>query len=92
MLGERDLLRLAGAFDASAGALERALRAKLGDDVEVVHVDAALLTLAVPGASKRLPAILGALEDAGCDVRETTMAQPSLETLFIKLTGKELRE
>jgi ABC-2 type transport system ATP-binding protein len=92
MLGERDLLRLAGTFDASAGALERELRAKLGDDVEVVHVDAALLTLAVPSASKRLPAILGALEDAGCDVRETTMAQPSLEALFIKLTGKELRE
>jgi len=25
-------------------------------------------------------------------VRETTLTQPSLETLFIKLTGRELRE
>jgi ABC-2 type transport system ATP-binding protein len=92
MLGERDLLRMTGTFDASAGALERGLRAALGEDVEVVHVDASMLTLAVPSASKRLAEVLGALGHAGCDVRETTMTQPSLETLFIKLTGKELRE
>ena len=92
LLGERDLLRLTGSFDAGGPALERGLREALGDDVEVVHVDSELLTLAVPGASKRLADVLGALDRAGCDVRETTMTQPSLETLFIKLTGKELRE
>ena len=26
------------------------------------------------------------------EVRESTMTQPSLESLFIKMTGKELRE
>jgi hypothetical protein len=39
-----------------------------------------------------LPAIFSALAAAGADVRGTTLTQPSLESLFIKLTGKELRE
>ena len=29
---------------------------------------------------------------AGGEIRSTTLSQPSLESLFIKLTGKELRE
>jgi ABC-2 type transport system ATP-binding protein len=93
MLGERDLVRLAGAFPEHGEAtLDRELSAALGPELEVVHADAGQLTLALPGASRRLAEILGALERAGCDVRETTMTQPSLESLFIKLTGKELRE
>ena len=89
LLGERDLLRLSGTFDperasaALAGALE---------DFEVVSADADHLTVAVTEASRHLPAIFGALSAAGAEVRETTMTQPSLETLFIKLTGKDLRE
>ena len=57
-----------------------------------MQASAEQLTVAVPGASRKLSAILSALTAAGADVRETTMTQPSLETLFIKLTGKELRE
>jgi ABC-2 type transport system ATP-binding protein len=90
LLGERDLLRLAGAFDPQAAP--GALAAALGPELEVVQASAEQLTLALPGASRRLPAVLAALAAAGADVRETTMTQPSLETLFIKLTGKELRE
>jgi hypothetical protein len=33
-----------------------------------------------------------ALTGVGAEVRETTMTQPSLESLFIKITGRELRE
>ena len=40
----------------------------------------------------QLPAIFQALSAAGGEVRETTLSQPSLESLFIKLTGRELRE
>jgi ABC-2 type transport system ATP-binding protein len=90
LLGERDLLRLTGAFDPQAAP--GALAAALGPELEVVQASAEQLTLALPGASRRLPAVLAALAAAGADVRETTMTQPSLETLFIKLTGKELRE
>ncbi len=88
MVGERDVLRLAGRFDPEA--VRGALRELEG--VEVVQADEASLRLALEGASRRLPELFGALQSAGGEVRETTLTQPSLESLFIKLTGKELRE
>jgi ABC-2 type transport system ATP-binding protein len=90
LLGERDLLRLSGVFEPER--VVAALVPGLDGPLEVVQATAAQLTLAVPGASRRLPAILAALAQAGGEVRETVMTQPSLETLFIKLTGKDLRE
>ena len=88
MMGERDLLRLTGVFDA-----ERARAAVAAiDGAEVVSADQAALILSMAEASRKLPAIFSALAGAGADVRETTLTQPSLETLFIKLTGRELRE
>jgi len=88
LLAERDLLRLSGAFPLDG---VRAALAALGE-IDIVHADPAQLTLSLPDASRRLPAIFAALTSAGADVKETTLTQPSLETLFIKLTGKELRE
>jgi ABC-2 type transport system ATP-binding protein len=87
-LGERDLLRFSGSFEP-----ER-VRRRLAetDGAEVVTVETETLTLAVRDASKRLPALFAALAEAGAEIRETTLSQPSLEALFIKLTGKELRE
>jgi len=88
LLGERDLLRLAGVFDA-----ERAAQALRGiEGLEIVQAEEGQLTLALPDASRRLPAVFAAIAGAGGDVRETTLKEPSLETLFIKLTGKALRE
>lgn len=88
MIGERDLLRLTGAFEQAA---VREAVAKV-EGLEIVLVDEAHLTLATRGASQRLSAIFDALRTAHADVRETTLTQPNLETLFIKLTGRELRE
>jgi hypothetical protein len=62
------------------------------DGVEVVQADDTRLRLAILGASRKLPELFAALAVAGAEVRETTLTQPSLESLFIKLTGKELRE
>ncbi|MDJ0972863.1 MAG: ABC transporter ATP-binding protein [Planctomycetota bacterium] len=87
-VGERDLLQLTGHFDAAA--VEQALGAV--DDVEVVQVEPDALRLALRDASSRLPALFDALTTAGSEIRQTTLTEPSLETLFIKLTGKELRE
>lgn len=88
MLGERDVLRLSGVFDVAR--LAEGLRS-LGD-VEVVQSSDEHVTLSLANASKRLPSLFGALEACGAQVRETTLKQPNLESLFIKLTGKELRE
>ena len=57
-----------------------------------MNADKDSLMLSVDGATRRLPAIFSALSDSGCQVQETTLTQPSLESLFIKLTGRELRE
>jgi ABC-2 type transport system ATP-binding protein len=88
MMGERDLVRLSGAFDPER--VREAVRS-LGE-VEVVQAEAALLTLSLRNASQRLPALFNALGSAGSEIRDTTLTQPNLESLFIKLTGKELRE
>jgi ABC-2 type transport system ATP-binding protein len=87
-MGERDLVRVSGSFDENE--LHRAFGRD--EDVEVVTVDDVQATLSVRKASSKLPTLLGALTEAGSEVRDITVSQPSLESLFIKLTGKELRE
>jgi len=88
LLAERDLLRLTGVFAPAAArsAIEGI------DSVEILHCDESMLSISLPEASAKLPAIFSALAEAGAEVRGTTLTQPSLESLFIKLTGKELRE
>ena len=86
LVGEKDLVRFTGRFDPSAAS--RALEAL--DDVEVLTVTLDSVTLAARGASRKLPAIFAALGSA--EIQETTLSVPSLESLFIKLTGRELRE
>jgi ABC-2 type transport system ATP-binding protein len=88
ILGERDLLRLLGTFEPASAA--QALESVAG--IEILQSTPEQLVLALPEASRRLPAVFAALSTAGADVRETTLSQPSLESLFIRLTGKELRE
>jgi ABC-2 type transport system ATP-binding protein len=88
LLGERDLLRLSGVFPSES------VRAAIGRiaGVELVHVGDGQLTLALADALRRLPEVFVALASAGGEIRGATLSQPSLESLFIKLTGKELRE
>jgi ABC-2 type transport system ATP-binding protein len=88
ILAERDLLRFTGVFSPPAA---RAAIQQI-DSVEILHGDESLMVLSLQGASQKLPAIFAALAGAGAEVRGTTLTQPSLESLFIKLTGKELRE
>jgi ABC-2 type transport system ATP-binding protein len=86
-IGERDLLRLSGRF--APAAVEEALAGL--DGAELLQCEDGVVVLAVHDAARLLPAVLGALAGVDADVRETTMNRPSLETLFIKLTGNELR-
>ena len=88
LIGEKDVLRLTGRFDAQA--TRRALE-QIGA-IDVVSADERTLRLAVEGATRRLAAIFTAIETAGGELQETSLSQPSLESLFIKLTGRELRE
>jgi ABC-2 type transport system ATP-binding protein len=88
MTEERDVIRLTGHFPIEdvRGVLHRL------DDVTIHRSEADLLMLSAREATRHLPMILESLAGAGADIRETTLTQPSLESLFIKLTGEELRE
>ena len=88
MLAEHDLLRFSGAFQPAA--VREALRGV--DGIEVIQADPELLILSLANAVKKLPEILAVLDAHQAEVRGTTLTQPNLESLFIKLTGKELRE
>ena len=48
--------------------------------------------LHVRGAERLLPAVIGEAERAGFDVADISVAEPTLETVFINLTGKALRD
>jgi ABC-2 type transport system ATP-binding protein len=48
--------------------------------------------LHVQGAQRLVPRVVDAAERAGFEVADLSVAEPSLETVFINLTGKELRD
>ena len=48
--------------------------------------------LEVKGARGVVPAVVQLAEQAGYSVRDLSVTEPTLETVFIKLTGKDLRE
>jgi ABC-2 type transport system ATP-binding protein len=50
------------------------------------------LELHVKGTDRLVPRIVVAAEGGGFDLVDLSVAEPSLETVFINLTGKELRE
>jgi ABC-2 type transport system ATP-binding protein len=88
MHGGQDIVRLAGTF------APQAIREKVAavEGVEVVEAAETGLILSMREASRRLPQLFEAVTAAGGAIRETTVIQPNLESLFIKLTGRELRE
>jgi ABC-2 type transport system ATP-binding protein len=48
--------------------------------------------LHVKGKDRLLPRVVAAAEEAGFPVLDLSVTEPTLETVFINLTGKELRE
>ncbi len=88
-LGARDVLHLSGEFPDGTGA---AIVGRGISDIEVVAEDDGELTMTLSAASQHLPAIFAAIVEMNGSVSETSLRSPNLETLFLLLTGKELRE
>ena len=78
----------------TTGDTER-LAGLLASDVEGVtrtrRVDGGL-QLHVQGSDRLVPRIVLAAERGGFDLVDVSISEPSLETVFINLTGKELRD
>ena len=73
--------RLAEAFDATASRASRG-RVRFADGVE----------LQIRGSDRLVPRVVEAAEAAGFSLADLSVAEPTLETVFIGLTGKDLRD
>ncbi len=80
-------VKAAGDMDALAERLAR-------DIAEVTRTRAidGGVELHVRGAERLVPRVVNTAEDAGFDLADLSVSEPSLETVFISLTGKELRD
>ncbi len=85
--GEREIIALRGTFqvDAVPAALAGA------DDIQSIKAAPDELLFSVRSAERELSRLI-AMAGALGEVREVAIKQPSLESLFIKLTGRALRE
>jgi ABC-2 type transport system ATP-binding protein len=83
----------------TTGPTEATTRQALADRITVsltgvtnVEVTDDGLRFGVRGARGVLPAVLAAADDSGATVVDLRAEEPTLETVFIELTGKDLRE
>jgi len=72
-------------------ALEAALSKELPGVTRTRQVTGGV-ELHVRSSDRIVPRIVGAVEGAGFEVADLSVAEPSLETVFINLTGKDLRD
>jgi ABC-2 type transport system ATP-binding protein len=75
-----------GDLEALAGLLEK----EIGGATAIVMDHT--VRLGVKGAGGVLPAVVQTAERAGFNVTDLSITEPTLETVFINLTGKDLRE
>ena len=87
IVGEKDIVLFAGNFKTDL-ASQIMLEFK---DSEVLSISDEKIVLSVE-ASKNIPVILEAFFKAGLAINDISIKQPNLESVFLKLTGKELRE
>jgi ABC-2 type transport system ATP-binding protein len=76
---------------AGANGLAELLRQQIPEVSKAREIDGGL-ELHVAGAERLVPRIVTAAEHGGHDLVDLSVTEPSLETVFINLTGKELRD
>jgi ABC-2 type transport system ATP-binding protein len=88
LAGEGEMVRLTGSFDGER--MRETLAAVAGTKVHAVSDGRAVLSVTAEGAG--LTAILPRLLDESLGVDDVSIQQPSLQSVFIRLTGRELRD
>jgi ABC-2 type transport system ATP-binding protein len=89
IVGERDIVEISGEF--AAGPFSEALQDIAGDGVELLSVADNLASLAV-SATEQIPRVMDRLFRRKLAVTDLKIKSPSLETVFLKLTGRSLRD
>jgi ABC-2 type transport system ATP-binding protein len=77
--------------DGDSDALAARLSQEISGATRARVIDGGV-ELHVKGVERLVPRIVNAAESGGFDVVDLSVAEPSLETVFINLTGKELRD
>jgi ABC-2 type transport system ATP-binding protein len=84
--GGNDIIRLTGSFEPSS---VEPVVAEL--NAGILSLTPEVLMISISEGARVLPAVLQAISATGADIRDTRLSEPNLESLFLKLTGKELR-
>jgi ABC-2 type transport system ATP-binding protein len=71
---------------------DRAIPAELAAELDGSTVEGATLRWTTTEPAVAIPRLLGALERRGLAVRDLELIAPGLESVFLHLTGRELRE
>jgi ABC-2 type transport system ATP-binding protein len=90
LVGENETLRLHTAENIDVQPLMDALQ----ELPQVIHVSASenMVVLIVPEADDALPPVLGKADRLGYKIRSVDIQEPNLEAVFLKLTGRALRD
>jgi ABC-2 type transport system ATP-binding protein len=87
VVGDRDIITLRGKF--SAGELRQCLE---HEPVAFLSLADQLATLHIEGEHYGLAALVERLSKAGLALADVSIQKPTLESVFLKLTGRELRD
>jgi ABC-2 type transport system ATP-binding protein len=90
LVGENETLRLHTGENVDMQPLINALQ----ELPQVIHVSTSdnTVVLIVPEADDALPPVLGKADRLGYKIRSVDIQEPNLEAVFLKLTGKALRD
>jgi ABC-2 type transport system ATP-binding protein len=86
--GGRDIVTVRGSFEADA--VRPRIEALAG--VQVTSVEPGKLVLSVEGSGRGAVDLLGRVLADGLSIDGISIQPPSLNTLFLNLTGRELRD
>ncbi len=91
MVGEEEIVTVNGSFD---GEQAEEAQARLGeiDSVRVLSAEAGRIVLSAAGVGRGAVKLLERIFEHGLAVEGVSIQPPSLNSLFLKLTGKELRD
>jgi ABC-2 type transport system ATP-binding protein len=89
IVGEKEIVEVSGPF--SADAFSEAIRGFAGDGLEILSVadERAMLAFA---DSQRIPAMMQHLFSRKLAVADLKIKSPNLEAVFLKMTGRSLRD
>ena len=89
IVGERDIVEITGEF--AAAAFSGAVQDLTGARVELLSASDGLASLAVTDTAE-IPRIMDRLFQRKLDVTDMKIKSPNVETVFLKLTGRSLRD